>query len=105
MYVHCVCSVVLVRDMCLLYFTLLLISEALHTILLGPCMYLLRTLMECLCSAQKEEIEALIASFNFSGFDDKLSYNMCHHYHSFVGRDFKVLAQMVLLVLGWYDNQ
>ena len=50
--------------------------EALHTILLGPYKYMLRSLMGRLTSAQKEEVKARIESFSFSGFDAKLSYNL-----------------------------
>ena len=62
----------------LLYFTLSNIYiysstpvEALHTILLGPYKYLLHSLMGHVSSAQKEEIQARIESFNFSVFDTK----------------------------------
>ena len=43
-------------------------------------------------SAQKEEILARIESFNFSGFDTKLSHNLFSHSRSFVGKDFKTIA-------------
>ena len=42
--------------------------ETLHTILLGPYKYMLRSLMGRLTSAQKEEIQAKIKCFDFSGF-------------------------------------
>ena len=32
----------------------------------------------------------------------KLGYNLCRHFKSFVGRDFKALAQVVLFILGRY---
>ena len=32
----------------------------------------------------------------------KLGYNLCRHFKSFVGRDFKALAQVVLFILGPY---
>ena len=76
--------------------------ETLHTILLGPYKYLTRSLMGQLSSTQKDEIGARIKSFNFSGFDHKLVYNLCQHYRSFVGRDFKALAQLALFVLTPY---
>ncbi len=53
-------------------------------------------------AAQKEEIQARISAINFSGFDMKLGYNLCRHYRSFVGRDFKALAQIALFLLGVY---
>lgn len=43
--------------------------ESLHTILLGPTKYLVQKLMSRLPPDAKEEIEAKIDSFNFSGFD------------------------------------
>ena len=58
--------------------------ETLHTILLGPYKYLLHSLMGHVSSAQKEEIQTRIESFNFSGFDTKLSYNLCSHFRSWV---------------------
>ena len=53
-------------------------------------------------SAQKEEIQARIESFNFSGFDTKLSYNLCSHFRSFVGKNFKAIAQAALFLLDSY---
>ena len=76
--------------------------ETLHTILLGPYKYMLRSLMGRLTSAQKVEIQAKIKSFDFSGFEAKLGYNLCRHFRSFVGRDFKALAQIVLFLLTPY---
>ena len=55
-----------------------------------------------LSSVQKEEIQARITSLDFSGLSSKLGYNLCRHYKSFVGRDFKALAQVALFVLGPY---
>ena len=46
--------------------------ETLHTILLGPYKYLLRSMMERLTKVQKEEIEARVLSLDFSGFETKL---------------------------------
>ena len=76
--------------------------ETLHTILLGPYKYMLQSLMGRLNAAQKEEIEARVNSFNFSGFENKLSYSVCRHYRSFVGRDFKTMAGCSLFILGPY---
>lgn len=76
--------------------------ETLHTILLGPYKYMFRSLMERLKSSEKEEIQARVESFDFSGLDTKLSYNLCRHFRSFVGRDFKALAQCALFLLGAY---
>lgn len=48
--------------------------ETLHTILLGPYKYMLKSLMGCPTSAQKEEIQAKIKSFVFSGFEMKPTF-------------------------------
>eukprot|EP00731_Ephydatia_muelleri_P037838 Em0575g5a len=42
------------------------------------------------------------SSFSFSGFDMKLSRNVAKYFKSFVGRDFKILAQLALFVLPPY---
>ena len=51
---------------------------------------------------QKLEILARVSSFNFSGFENKLTSNVCYHYQSFVGRDYKTWAQMALQIIGSY---
>ena len=79
--------------------------EAHHTILLGPYKYLLRSLMGRQNSAAKAEIQARIKAINFSGFEAKLSYNICRHYQSFIGRDFKALAQIALFLLTLYMTE
>ena len=76
--------------------------ETLHTILLGPYKYLLRALMSRLTPKQRNEVQSLVASFNFSGFRVKINSNLCNHYRSFVGRDFKALAQCALFVFRDY---
>ena len=58
--------------------------------------------MERLKKSEKEEIQARVEAFNFSGLDTKLSYNLCRHFRSFVGRDFKAIAQCGLFLLGPY---
>ena len=73
--------------------------ETLHTILLGPYKYLLRSLMGRLTVSQ---IKARLSTFDFSGLDYKMSYNITRHFRSFVGRDFKALAQVSLFLLGQY---
>ena len=55
-----------------------------------------------LTSTQKEEVQARVESFDFSGFHNKLSYNLCRHFRSFVGRDFKAIAESSLFLLGPY---
>ena len=76
--------------------------EVLHTLLLGPYKYLFRDLMGRLTTVQRKEIQARISSFSFSGFDMKLSRNVAKYFKSFVGRDFKILAQLALFDLPPY---
>ncbi|KAL5491858.1 hypothetical protein EMCRGX_G017223 [Ephydatia muelleri] len=61
-----------------------------------------RDLMGRLTTVQRKEIQARISSFSFSGFDMKLSRNVAKYFKSFVGRDFKILAQLALFVLPPY---
>ena len=55
-----------------------------------------------LTTAQNDEIQSRLASFDFSGLEYKLSYNLCRHFKSFVGRDFKALAEIALYLLTPY---
>ena len=74
--------------------------EVLHTVLLGPYKYLLGKTMQSLKPPQKKEILAWIASFNDSGFTGCMSSNVTQYSQSFVGRDFKVWAQMAPFILA-----
>ncbi|KAL5488742.1 hypothetical protein EMCRGX_G017729 [Ephydatia muelleri] len=76
--------------------------EVLHTILLGLCKYFLKEVMPRLSKAQKKELLARIRAFNLSGFQDKVHGNVCNHFKSFVGRDFKAWAQMAIFILSPY---
>ena len=76
--------------------------EVLHTVLLGPYKYLLGKTMQSLRPLQKKEILARIASFNYSGFTGRMSSNVTRYSQSFVGRDFKVWAQMAPFILEPY---
>ena len=94
--------------------------ECLHTILLGPYKYMLRQVMENLSSVQKNEIISRFRSFPYSGFQQRLTSNVCrlvefhmytscvcHFYRyvgSLVGRDFKTFAQLALPILQPYLN-
>ena len=49
---------------------------------------------------QKAEILARLRAFCSSGLKVKLYGNVCSYYQSFVGRDFKAWAQMVIFVMG-----
>ena len=58
--------------------------------------------MPSLTSDEKEEILARIAAFDFSGFERRLTGNICRYSKSFVGRDFKLWAQMAVFILEPY---
>ena len=58
--------------------------------------------MSRLTPKQRNEVQSLVASFNFSGFRVKINTNLYNHYRSFVGRDFKALAQCALFVFRDY---
>ena len=70
--------------------------ESLHTLLLGPYKYLLRSTIPTLSQEQKAEVLAKIRAFNYSGFECRLLGNVIYHHQSFVGRDYKAWAQMAL---------
>lgn len=76
--------------------------EVLHTLLLGAYKYLLKFLMKRLHTAEKKELLAKLSVFNYSGMDTKITGNLCYHYRSFVGRDYKALAQIALYLFGPY---
>ena len=72
--------------------------ESLHTILLGPYKYLLKTTIPSLSKMQKDEV---LAGFVVSiTLDSNVEYSVtfCHH-QSFVGRDYKAWAQMAPFVI------
>ena len=75
-------------------------KEALHTLVLGPYKYMLRSLMARFSPHQRKEVLAHIASFPLSGFELRLSRDISKYYKSFVGRDFKTLAQLALFVFS-----
>jgi hypothetical protein len=58
--------------------------------------------MQRLSSAEKEQIEARLCSLDYSGMDYRLSYSIVRHFKSYIGRDFKALAQLALHVLTPY---
>ncbi len=53
--------------------------ECLHTLLLGPYKYLLRSTISTLSTKQKEEVLARVRAFNYSGFSCKLQGNVIRH--------------------------
>ncbi len=79
--------------------------ETLHTILLGPYKYLLRTIMGQLSHQQKEEVLARMRAFNYSAFKVRVYGNITRYFGSFVGRDFKAWAQMALFIIGPYLDE
>ena len=76
--------------------------ETLHTILLGPYKYLLKSTIPKLSTRQKEEVLARIRAFHFSGFRVRLIGNVIRHHQSFVGRDYKAWAQMAPFIIFPY---
>ena len=74
--------------------------EALHTIPLGLCKYMLKDLMPKMSPKQKVEILARVKAFNTSGFRVKMYGIVCQYYKSFVGRDFKAWAQMAVFIIS-----
>lgn len=79
--------------------------ETLHTILLGPYNYLLKVTIPRLTGQEKQEVLAKMNAFNYSGFDVKVFGNVIRHHQSFVGRDYKAWAQMVLFIIGNYLSE
>ena len=76
--------------------------EVLHTVLLGPYKYLLKALMKRLSGEEKKQLLARLGSFNYSGMESRITGNICYHHKSFVGRDYKAVAQIAPFVLGPY---
>lgn len=76
--------------------------ETLHTLLLGPYKYLLKDFIANLNSRQKSELQALVDSFELSGFDVKILGKICQYHKSFVGRDFKAWAQMAPFIVDHF---
>ena len=58
-----------------------------------------------LTCSQKNDLDARLLTFDFSGLEFKLSYNIVRYFRSFVRRDFKALAQISLFLLGVYMTQ
>ena len=56
-------------------------------------------------SVQKEEIVARVLAFPYCGFSSQVTGNICYHYKSFVGRDFKAFIQMAVFVVSPYISQ
>ena len=73
--------------------------EILHTILLGAVKYLLAKTMKSLSPADKKKIKAKIDVFDFSAFPAKITSSITSMYGSYVGRDYKLWAQVAVFIL------
>ena len=73
--------------------------EILHTILLGAVKYLLAKTMKSLSPADKKKIKAKIEVFDFSAFPAKIASSITSIYGSYVGRDYKLWAQVAVFIL------
>ena len=56
--------------------------------------------MAKLSTERKLKFRALLASFDYSGLDVKIVGNICYHHKSFVGRDYKALAQIAPFIVA-----
>jgi hypothetical protein len=73
--------------------------EILHTVLLGATKYLLAKTMKGLTPADKKKVRARIEAFDFSAFPGKIASSITTMYGSYVGRDFKLWAQIAVFIL------
>jgi hypothetical protein len=73
--------------------------EILHTILLGAVKYLLAKTMKSLSPAAKKKIKAKVEVFDFSAFPAKIASSIISMYGSYVGRDYKLWAQVAVFIL------
>ena len=79
--------------------------EVLHTILLGPVKYLVRKTMKNLRAFEKKHVNARIEAFDFSAFSRRLPSSFVKNYASFVGRDFKLWAQIAVYSFSMDQSQ
>ncbi len=61
--------------------------------------------MSRLTAKEKCEVQSVLSAFNFSGFKVKLGTKLSRHFRSFVGRDFKALAQCALFIFGHHFTE
>ena len=73
--------------------------EILHTILLGAVKYLLAKTMKSLSPDDKKKIKAKVEVFDFSAFPAKIASSITSMYGSYVGRDYKLWAQVAVFIL------
>ena len=73
--------------------------EVIHTVLLGPYKYLTGKVMSTLSKNHKTELSAVIDLLDYSGINGRMSSNVKTYSQSFVGRNFKVWAQIAPFVL------
>eukprot|EP00731_Ephydatia_muelleri_P004904 Em0002g1080a len=77
--------------------------EALHTLVLGPLKYFLHDVMSRLTKKEKEQMQAFMNAFDYSGFEViPKPKRICNYSGSLVGRDIKAFAQMALFILEPY---
>ena len=76
--------------------------EVLHTVLLGPYKYLTGTVMAKLSTEQKRVVQTRLCCADYSGIEGRMSSNITRYSQSFVGRDFKVWAQLAPFILAPY---
>ena len=74
--------------------------QQLHTLLLGSYKYLVRAKMAKLTQKEHAELSARIFAFPASGRIKKMFTDIAKHYKSFIGSNFKALAQLALFVLS-----
>ena len=79
--------------------------EVLHTVLLGTVKYMVRNFMDKRSSDEKKGILARVSAFPYRGFSVHVNGNICYHYKSFIGRDFKAFMQMALFIITPYVSE
>lgn len=63
---------------------------------------MLISFMEHRTAAEKREILAKVATFPYCGFTGRMTGNVCYHYKSFVGRDYKAWTKMAPFIIHSY---
>ena len=76
--------------------------EVLHIVLLGTVKYMVCNFMDKRSSDEKKGILARVSAFLYCEFSVHVNGNICYHYKSFVGRDFKAFMQMALFIITPY---
>ena len=89
--------------MCLLLLCRQTPVEVLHTILLGPIKYLVTKTFKNLRAGNKKKAQAKIEAFDFSAYSRRLPSSFIKNHGSYVGRDFKLWAQISVYILEGLD--